>query len=66
MTEVIIKIKSGNAVLSGDKTTAEIARILSDIVDQMLLGNVGNPIMDINGNTVGYWWIDTDEWEDED
>lgn len=53
-----VEINTGNAAFGEDyfETTAELKRILEKIIEDLDLRVVEKaPIIDINGNKVGYW-----------
>lgn len=49
---VTIEFTTDNAAFEDDRAV-EIARILRDLADKILLGRTSGPIRDINGNRVG-------------
>ena len=51
-----LQIKTDNAAFADDNRDREVARILRDLADSFEVGLVvdGRPIMDYNGNRVGF------------
>lgn len=65
---MIIKIDTSNAAFNADATTQwerdyirneEIKRILKNVCNQLDNGNTSGRCIDINGNTVGKWEVNT-------
>ena len=54
-----MSFKTDNAAF--DEWLQEIPRILRDVADHTERGEVGGNIIDVNGNTVGLWSLDTFE-----
>lgn len=69
MANFSLEIEMGNAAFSDDPG-AEVARILRDIADKVTRGAgfavgdaTGTPIHDVNGNRVGTWFADLEDFE---
>jgi len=55
-----LKIDSRNDVFS-DSPELETSRILHDTADKIVNGRTFGILMDINGNRVGNWYLETDD-----
>ena len=60
---VKIEFKTNNSAF--EDFEGECARILEKIIQKIQMGDVGDTITDINGNTVGKW-IATNTYTEED
>lgn len=53
------EIQTGNAAFT-DQPGFEIARLLRQAAENVEAGALSAQVADINGNTVGSWWLDTE------
>lgn len=56
MADLTIKVDLDNAEFDDDYKAA-LSRIMWRINEDILLGNTGNILFDVNGNRVGQWVI---------
>jgi hypothetical protein len=55
-----LEFKTSNAAF-GEDEAQEVARILHGVGDQVLLGVLGGPVYDLNGNRVGSFSLVAEE-----
>ena len=61
-----LQINSGNQAVVDDPIN-ELARALQEhLVDRLRAGADYGSVRDINGNTIGQWWMELDEEENDD
>lgn len=60
-----LEIQSGNAAFQDD-ATGELSRIICEIAGQIDCGRNHGSCKDLNGNTVGKWWLDVEVSGDSD
>lgn len=58
-----LNISSGNAAFQED-ATGEVSRILCEIAGQIDNGRDHGSCQDINGNSVGKWWLEVQVEDD--
>jgi len=55
-----LEFETGNAAF-GDQPAIEVARLLRQTADGVAGGFKSGPVADINGNTVGSWYLGEDD-----
>ena len=63
-----IQIRTANAAYDPEEgdIANEIVRQLDEIGEALLCGNDFGEVRDVNGNTVGRWWLDADDDDTDD
>ncbi len=51
-------INCENAAFSGPEGRREAARLLRQVADKIEQGHQGGPLMEVNGNKCGSWYIE--------
>lgn len=62
MSNFEMNLDLGNVAMA---TGADVAEALRNVAQRIERGEVGSAVLDANGNTVGYWSLDEDDYEDD-
>jgi hypothetical protein len=61
MKKFHLEFATDNAAFEGSDLHTECERILRAVAERVGSGREEGTIADINGNTVGNWWVEADE-----